>query len=161
MSSVYVDGKLVGTEKSFSTPHTYDLSNMLPPGKHLVSVCIDNRVPEAFDKWSHAFSEYTQTAWNGIIGKIELRAFDFVNIKDVQVFPNVEKHTAEVVCMISNPNRETINGSILINAKSSDSLKPSGIQPFTFNFSGSESIIRSCKDWHIFPRTIWHFRGVE
>lgn len=143
ISSVYLDGKLVGSDKSFSTPHTYTLTNLLTPGKHLLSVCIDNRIPEAFDKWSHAFSEYTQTAWNGIVGNIELRAFDIVNIKEIQVYPNVEKQTVEVVCLISNPKRESIAGSILINCKSSNSGKTAFVKPFIFQFSGSDKLIEA------------------
>jgi len=62
ISSVYVDGKLAGTEKSFSTPHTFNLSHVLTPGKHRITVCVDNRVGIEFDRWSHASTEYPQTS---------------------------------------------------------------------------------------------------
>lgn len=143
VSSVYLDGNLVGSDKSFSTPHTFNLTNLLTPGKHLLSICIDNRVPESFDRWSHAFSEYTQTAWNGIVGKIELRAFDIANIKDIQVYPDVERKTAEVVCQISNPGGESMSGSILINARSSNTGKTGSIEPFIFQFSGSDKLLKA------------------
>ena len=142
MSSVYVDGKLIGSEESFSTPHIYNLTHLLPAGKHLLSVCIDNRVPESFDRWSHAFSEYTQTAWNGIVGKIELRAFDIVNIKDVQIYPDVEKKSVRVDCLISNPNSESIDGSIQFSAKTSNPGNPVSPEPYIFHLSGSDKIIK-------------------
>jgi hypothetical protein len=41
--------------------------------------------------YPHAISEETQTNWNGIIGKIELRASGKVHIGKVQVYPDVKK----------------------------------------------------------------------
>ena len=54
ISSVYVDGTRVGSFESFSVPHSYDLTAWLGPGRHLISICVDNRVPPGFDRWSHA-----------------------------------------------------------------------------------------------------------
>ena len=43
-SSVYVDGIPAGSRNSLSVPHRYDLSRLLSPGKHWLSVCVDNTV---------------------------------------------------------------------------------------------------------------------
>jgi beta-galactosidase len=45
---------------------------------------------------SHSISDGLGAAWNGIVGKIELRATPPVWIEDVQVFPNVTKKSALV-----------------------------------------------------------------
>ncbi len=116
ISSVYVDGKLVGEERSFSTPHSYNLSSVLSPGKHRITLCVDNRVGLEFDRWSHAFSEYTQTCWNGVVGKIELRASNPVDIKSIQVYPDVDSKRAKVVFQINNPAGEGVNGSVVFSA---------------------------------------------
>lgn len=73
-SEVYVDGKLVGTSNDISTPQVFDLSKVLTPGSHTLAIMVDNSsgVPEQIYANSHAYTEDTQTNWNGIIGRIEL-----------------------------------------------------------------------------------------
>ncbi|MBP1637249.1 MAG: beta-glucuronidase [Bacteroidetes bacterium] len=141
ISSVYVDGKEVGKYESFSTPHVYNLSNILTPGKHRISIAIDNRVPMYFERWCHAFSEYTQTAWSGIVGRMELTATDKVNIADLQVYPNITAKTAEVVGIIDNPNAEKVEGVLTVNVVdlSSPSLK---LKPITVSVSSSDKKIK-------------------
>jgi hypothetical protein len=141
ISSVYVDGQKAGTVSGFSTPHSYDLTHMLSPGRHRISVCIDNRVPESFDRWSHAFSEYTQTAWNGIVGKIELLASDRVHISDLQVYPDVVSKTARVVFRIANPDREPLSGKLSVSAETLESVSASAV--VSVPFSGSDSLIQA------------------
>ena len=83
-SNVWIDGKSVGTQNSLSAPHLYDLG-ALSPGRHM-TVCIDNTYKIPIGTWAHAITEDTQGNWNGIVGRIELRATDPVWIRDVQVF---------------------------------------------------------------------------
>jgi len=137
ISSVYVDGKLAGTEKSFSTPHEYDLSEVLTPGKHRISVCVDNRVGPEFDRWSHAFSEYTQTCWNGIVGRMELKAFDPVSFKSIKVYPDIERKSVRVKCTISNPAGGAVTGSVFFSAKAVNTDQPHQTGEVNMAFSGS------------------------
>ena len=73
-SVVYVDGQLMGSSNDISTPQVFDLSATLTPGRHQLSIMVDNGsgVPEQLYASSHAYTEDTQTNWNGIIGRIEL-----------------------------------------------------------------------------------------
>ena len=73
-SEVYVDGKFVGSSNDISTPQVFDLSKVLTPGSHTLAIMVDNSsgVPEQIYANSHAYTEDTQTNWNGIIGRIEL-----------------------------------------------------------------------------------------
>ncbi|MHC4157468.1 MAG: sugar-binding domain-containing protein [Planctomycetota bacterium] len=89
-TKVWVDGKEYGAQNSLSTPHKYDLGR-LTPGKHHLTIRIDNTVKIDIGIDSHSISDQTQTNWNGIIGKIELRATDPVWIEDIQVYPDVQK----------------------------------------------------------------------
>ena len=70
---VYVDGVLVDSCNFISTPQRYILPK-LKPGKHLLEIVVDNSrgVPEQVYGSSHAYTEDTQTNWNGIIGEIKL-----------------------------------------------------------------------------------------
>jgi len=94
-SEIYVDAKFVGSSNDISTPHVFDLSQWLTPGRHDLAIMVDNSsgVPEQIYANSHAYTEDTQTNWNGIIGRIELlnglppvsRVEDHPNLKDFHI----------------------------------------------------------------------------
>ena len=71
---VYVDGNLVDSCNFISTPQRYILPK-LKSGKHTLEIVVDNSrgVPEQVYGSSHAYTEDTQTNWNGIIGEILLK----------------------------------------------------------------------------------------
>ena len=71
---VYVDGLLVDSCNFISTPQRYILPK-LKSGKHQLDIVVDNSrgVPEQVYGSSHAYTEDTQTNWNGIIGEISLK----------------------------------------------------------------------------------------
>lgn len=71
---VYVDGELVDSCNFISTPQCYLLPKKVKPGKHLLEIVVDNGrgVPDLVYGSSHAYTEDTQTNWNGIIGEIRL-----------------------------------------------------------------------------------------
>ncbi len=71
---VYLDGQLVDSCNFISTPQRYVLPKKLKAGKHLLEIVVDNSkgVPNQIYASSHAYTEDTQTNWNGIIGDIRL-----------------------------------------------------------------------------------------
>ena len=73
-SRVYLDGALLDSCNNISTPQRYALG-ALAPGRHRLEVVVDNSrgVPEQLYASSHAYTEDTQTNWNGIIGQIRLQ----------------------------------------------------------------------------------------
>ncbi len=86
-TEVWVDGKSLGTSDSLTTPHEYDLSDAMTPGRHRITICVDNRYLVDIGRDGHSFAEHTQTNWNGVVGAIELRATAPVWIDSVAVYP--------------------------------------------------------------------------
>lgn len=43
-SRLYVDGKEIGMRNALGAPHRYDLTGKLSAGKHVLILCVDNRV---------------------------------------------------------------------------------------------------------------------
>ncbi|WP_080903928.1 sugar-binding domain-containing protein [Parabacteroides sp. Marseille-P3160] len=84
-TNVWIDGQPVGMRNSLSVPHLYDFG-ILTPGKHMITICVDNTYKIPIGTWNHGITEDTQGNWNGIIGRIELRATDPVWIRNVQVY---------------------------------------------------------------------------
>ena len=71
---VYIDGKEISKATNISTPQIHEL-RALTPGRHEIAIMVDNGsgVPEQIYANSHAYTEDTQTNWNGIIGEICLQ----------------------------------------------------------------------------------------
>ena len=71
-TEVYVDGVYCGECNDISTPQVYNLTVQLTPGRHVLTIMVDNGsgVPEQLYASSHAYTEDTQTNWNGIIGRM-------------------------------------------------------------------------------------------
>jgi len=74
-TQVWVDGKSIGTENSLIAPHVYELRE-LTPGRHRLRICADNTKKIDLGRFVSILYEGTQTNWNGLIGKLELRASD-------------------------------------------------------------------------------------
>ena len=103
-STVWVDDKEFPANNSLVAPHITDLG-MLTPGKHRLTIRVDNRLQlpargHLVD--SHSISDSLGAAWNGIVGKIELRSTPLVWIEDLQVFPNLEYRSIIVRGRIGN-----------------------------------------------------------
>ncbi|HSD67882.1 MAG TPA: glycosyl hydrolase family 18 protein, partial [Vicinamibacteria bacterium] len=115
----WLDGNLVGSNDSLSTPHEHDLG-ALAPGPHRLTVRVDNRLVVDVGLNSHSVTDHTQGNWNGIVGRIELRAGSPVWIEDLQVtphveMPHVEPHTVTVRGTIGNATRQLGQGSLRLD----------------------------------------------
>lgn len=115
-SRVWIDGQSVGLQESLVTPHYYDLSDILSPGEHLISIRIDNRKRHSISghEMGHAYTNETQIIWNGVIGDLTLTVSDPVFVSDVQVYPDVENKNCKVVCKVNNETSRQIKGNLSI-----------------------------------------------
>ena len=143
-TQLWVNGKKAGTRNSLATPHIYDVTDLVQVGKeNTIRLRVDNG--KIYDIGQpHAISEETQTNWNGIIGKMELRAFDKVHLADVQVYPDVAHKSARVRVTLANPARRPLDGTLSFNARlMTDSSSGSGshVVRQTQPFSGADSLI--------------------
>ena len=111
---VWVDGKLIGSNNSLSTPHEYDLGQ-LAPGKHTLSIRVDNRRVVDVGENSHCISDHTQGNWNGIVGDLSLRATGPLWIADTQVFPNPGKQSARVTVAIGNQTGARVSAEVRLS----------------------------------------------
>lgn len=103
-SQVWVDDTWAGSDDSLSASHEFDLSKLLTPGEHTITILIDNaKLPPVGP--CHQVDERTQTNWNGIVGRIELSAREPVWVRDLQAYPDPSKRTVELVAVIVNDTR--------------------------------------------------------
>ena len=72
-SRLWINGKDAGMRDSLCVPHRHDVGGLIQPGKNTLTLRIDNR--EKFPIGiGHAYTNATQTIWNGAIGGIRLTA---------------------------------------------------------------------------------------
>ncbi len=98
----WLDGKEQGMRNSLSTPHVYDLGSGIEPGRHTITICVDNSYKIDVGRNAHSVTEHTQTNWNGIVGRLELRATDLVWIGEVRITPQPEAKSAKVRVTVRN-----------------------------------------------------------
>ncbi|MGV8096390.1 MAG: sugar-binding domain-containing protein [Mangrovibacterium sp.] len=94
-STVFIDGKPVGSDHSLSVPHLYDLTEFLSPGMHELLICIDNTRQFELNKdnMAHAYTNETQIMWNGILGEFQVDFYPVPPLKNVQIFPDLQNRT--------------------------------------------------------------------
>ena len=101
MTTVWVDDRMIGSERSLVAPHVYDLGP-LSPGRHRLTIRVDNSLLMPYRPDAHSVSDSLGGSWNGIVGKIQLEDTGRVWIDDVQVFPNLSKNTMLIRVKIGN-----------------------------------------------------------
>ncbi|TLX75975.1 glycoside hydrolase family 2 [Labilibacter sediminis] len=84
-SKVYVDGVEKDTKDALGTPHIHHLG-LLTPGKHTLTILVNNEMIHDIGVKGHAYTEHTQTLWNGIVGRMELIAKNDFHIEKTNVF---------------------------------------------------------------------------
>jgi beta-galactosidase len=115
---VWLDSRDIGTNTSLSTPHSYEFGTGLKPGKHTLTIRVDNRMIVNVGPWAHSVTDHTQGNWNGIVGAIELLATSPVWLEDVQVYPNAQRNTVLVEVRIGNATGKAGHGTLTVGRQS-------------------------------------------
>ena len=111
-TEIYVDAKLVGSSNDISTPQVFELTKYLTPGSHQLAIMVDNGsgVPEQLYASSHAYTEDTQTNWNGIIGEISLSTAKKSKTITSDVHPNFRNFHIEGQHFYANGHKIFLRG---------------------------------------------------
>jgi F5/8 type C domain/Glycosyl hydrolases family 2, sugar binding domain/Glycosyl hydrolases family 2 len=117
---VWVDGQAAGTQNGLGVPHEYDLTTLAQPGHHRLTIRVDNRLVIPVGRDAHSVSDQTQGAWNGIVGRVELRTTPVAFIDDVQVRPDVVRRLAHVSVTIKNQSGRAGSGTLRVTAESTN-----------------------------------------
>jgi hypothetical protein len=113
----WLDGREVGSQDSLIAPHVHDLGSSVTPGKHCLTIRVDNSLKFDLGPFVSILYEGTQTNWNGIVGGIELQAADPVTIDNVQVYPDVDRKRIRVSVAVRNPSGDGFTSAITLSVK--------------------------------------------
>ena len=113
-STLWLDTRKVGSNLSLASEHAYDLG-FLAPGKHRLSIRVDNRMLMSYRPDAHSVSDSLGMSWNGIVGKVELRATSPVWIDDAQAYPNVQDKSELLKVKLGNMTGQAGAGVLTVN----------------------------------------------
>lgn len=136
---LWVDNQEAGLRNSLGTPHCYDLTALMTPGTHTLTVCVDNRTKEIDPGLnSHSISDHTQTNWNGMVGQLFLEAKSQINIGNIQVYPNVAGKKIATKISVKNPTGKVVKISIVLNV---NGINPSYHKASDFELGIGENLL--------------------
>lgn len=144
-SKIWIDENYIGENNTLLSSHNYQLTDALKPGKHLLSILINNgpeSVPDGI-KGSHAWTEHTQTNWNGIIGEIALEARNKSYIKSVKVTPAFDEKEAVVALSIyySGTSNSTANFTLKASSWNTARVQNLAAKSFQLNLNPGDNRI--------------------
>ncbi len=117
-TTLFLDGVEMGKHESLSTPYRYTFKE-LTPGKHTLTLRVDNRVNIEVGVNAHSVSDHTQSNWNGVIGMISLTAKPSLYIDDIQIYPNIADKTIKVAVSLDGTTA-TNDATLLLQVEKKD-----------------------------------------
>lgn len=130
VTQVWWDDKCVGRDNSLISTQYFELGDCVKPGRHILTVRVHNGQEENPPVGgNHQTSDGTQTNWNGILGKIQIKALDDVWIKDLKVYPEVDRKIAKVQVVLGNRLGGPLSGKLVLKMRSWNVEKPHVLKP--------------------------------
>jgi len=142
-STVWVNTSKADMQNSLATPHVYNISGLLRPGKNNITIRVDNRTKEVDPGHnSHSISDHTQSNWNGITGDISLEAKGEVFFENLTVFPDMGNRSLAIRATVLNTVFKQQTVKIPVSVKLKNSAKKEKNETFEFNLLPGENIVR-------------------
>ena len=110
------DGADLGRRDTLAAPAVFELPPDVQPGRHTLRLEIDNRLDE-LPVSGHQVSDDTQTNWNGVMGRIELRAEGPTRFGRIRLFPDPAARTVGVEAEVISPTGVTTSRQTVALAK--------------------------------------------
>lgn len=106
-TEVYIDGEKVSSSHETLIPQIHDLTNVMTPGEHFLTIVVDNDLvgkpdfPESLMA-GHQYTDHTQTNWNGILGQMYLLCCPVQGLKSIQTFGDCKRRGILIQAEIGN-----------------------------------------------------------
>jgi hypothetical protein len=108
----WLDDRDLGSRDSLCVPHVYDLGIGVAPGRHVLTLRVDNRMIVDVGAMAHSVTDHTQGNWNGVVGQIEMSSGPAVWLRDVQAYPDVGRRSVRLKVRIGNATGKAGEGRI-------------------------------------------------
>ena len=136
---LWVDDRLIGSQDSLVAPHRYDLG-AIAPGKHRVTLRIDNTLKFNLGTFVSIYYEGTQTNWNGTVGRLELEARDPVLVEDVKVYPDIHRKIVKARVRLLNTTGKPIKAGVAFSTEDRQTHEKSALQESAANLEPNATV---------------------
>ncbi|GAA4292733.1 sugar-binding domain-containing protein [Aestuariibaculum suncheonense] len=158
-SKVFIDGNELSTKDALGTPHIHNLGN-IDPGKHRITIEVNNDTIHNIGDKGHAYGEYTQSIWNGIVGRMELTAKDPTHIEQIRTFSDIDNDKLNIETSFVSAKNEKTNITFEIRELGKSDIVKSFETSFTSNIGENKKEISinlngSLKKWNEFNPTVY------
>lgn len=111
VTETFVNGISAGGRDLLTSAQTMDITALVREGRNTIAVAVDNtmdRVPQEAVAESHMATAHTQTNWNGIVGRIELRLEPEVYPESIRIYPDAAKGRIRVRTKVFSGREEPV-----------------------------------------------------
>lgn len=115
-SQLWLDDEHIGLQNSLVAPHIHELGLQVKPGKHRLTLRVDNRLKINVGPWASAVTEEGPGNWNGVVGRIELQMTEPVWIDALRVFTEVTNKSLRVQLRIRNLSAKPAQAELTLRA---------------------------------------------
>jgi hypothetical protein len=112
---LWVNGRFMGGQNSLVAPHQYEIGSALKPGRNEIVLRVDNRRQAAIGN-PHAYTQESQSIWNGIVGQMALLARNKIRIDRLGVRPDLKKLRINVTVATHNDSLHPCNSRLFLQA---------------------------------------------
>lgn len=156
---LWVDDIEVGMQNALGAPHQYDLSDVLRPGKHTLTLRIDNRIKDIDPgENSHSISDHTQGNWNGVVGDMYLQVRPKVNIARTIIYPDISDKSVRVKTILRNRKKSQATALLALEADGKRMQKKVTLQPGTNEVDAVLSLGDEIRLWDEFHPNLYQLK---
>ncbi|MBN2612838.1 MAG: beta-glycosidase, partial [Bacteroidales bacterium] len=117
VTHVWFDTTYLGSNNTIFSKQVYDLTGVLAPGKHQLTIMVDNDINLVPVAGSHAYEENMQTNWNGILGRFCIEVSNPARIHTVRTYPDIDSKSVKVLIKTLNEGEQLTGASITLKAE--------------------------------------------
>lgn len=153
---LWVDDKEVGMRNALGAPHKYDLTDVLTPGEHTLTLRIDNRIKDIDPgENSHSISDHTQGNWNGVVGDMFIERKPSVNIAEADIYPDTQGKKVIVKAILMNRNDNDVKANLELKVGDNISNNTFTLEPGENEVVAKVDIKEDIKLWDEFSPNLY------
>ena len=138
-TKIWIDSSYVGKSKILESPQVFEVSDLLLPGKHTVTIMVNNSLKLTPYGNVHIYGDDTQTNWNGILGKMYIEASEKTYIVKLKVYPDIEDKSINIKLNLVN-QLEIATVDVELQVEKTENGKVTKLNPVKINKECSDTL---------------------
>jgi len=134
-TQVWINGNEAGLRNTLATAHRYDITDQAKiPGNNKIAIRIDNRIKHIDPgQNAHSVSDHTQTNWNGITGKMHIRARNAISFENLKITPDLDENQVVLEMRLLNNTQQLQSCKITLQAENKNHKPAALVKKISLN----------------------------